>query len=206
MQNIDAIIFDLGGVLLNIDYRATELAMQQLLGLKAHDTYQSHKQSRLFDELETGRLGIDEFYHKLREVSGRELKPSAIDQAWNAMLGELPLQRMQWIKKLGKQKRLFLLSNTNLIHKKAFDEIAHRTLQGSSFDQYFERAYYSHELGLRKPDLAVFQHVLEHNQLQPDRTLFIDDVLVNVEGARRAGLHAYHLRGELLDAPLGFLL
>lgn len=205
MKVCEAVIFDLGGVILDIDYKATEAALRQLMGPRADSYYQQTRQNPLFDDLETGRVDPAVFRQKIVEWAGRPLSDTAIDQAWNAMLGGLPLARLDFIKKMTKQFRVFLLSNTNVIHKAAFDQISQQTLAEVPFDSFFEAAYYSHLVGMRKPDVAIYRYVVERHGLNPETTLFIDDNLSNVEGAKAAGLHGFHLRGELLEASLPFL-
>lgn len=205
MQDCDAVIFDLGGVLLDINYQATERALRGLLGPRSDHYYQQTQQSPLFDDLETGRIEPQHFYQGLVELAGMPLSTEAINQAWNAMLGRLPIARMAFVEKVATRRRVFLLSNTNAIHKAAFDQIIAEDLPGKKFDACFEAAYYSHLIGLRKPHPEVYRYVTDRHGLDPARTLFIDDNRANVEGARQAGLQAFHLQGELLEAPLDFL-
>lgn len=205
MQECNAVIFDLGGVLLDIDYKATENALRGLLGPRSERYYQQTKQSPLFDDLETGRIEPHQFHQSICDLVGAPLSPAAINEAWNAMLGRLPIARMKFVQKVAERRRVFLLSNTNAIHKAAFDKIIAEDLAGQNFDAYFEAAYYSHLVGLRKPHPEVYRFVTDRHGLDPARTLFIDDNRDNVEGARQAGLQAFHLQGDLLQAPLDFL-
>ncbi len=206
MEAVNAVIFDLGGVILNIDYRATEKALRQLIGPRTEEYYQQSRQTALFDDLETGHIEPEEFRRSICLLAGRTLPNEAIDQAWNAMLGDLPLARMDFVKRVAARHRVFLLSNTNVIHKTAFEQIADQALQGPAFDDYFEAAYYSHQMGLRKPNPDIYRYVTSRHGLDPAATLFIDDNLANVEAARQAGLQSFHLQGELLTAPLNFLI
>jgi putative hydrolase of the HAD superfamily len=205
MQECNAVIFDLGGVLLDINYQATEKALRGLLGPRSDQYYQQTKQSPLFDELETGRIEPQHFYQGICELAGTVLTNEAIAEAWNAMLGRMPRARMDFVKKVAARRRIFLLSNTNAIHKAAFDKIIAEDLEGQDFDACFEAAYYSHQIGLRKPHPEIYRYVTDRHGLDPARTLFIDDNRDNVEGAKQAGLQAFHLQGELLQAPLDFL-
>ncbi|HYX37193.1 MAG TPA: HAD family phosphatase [Oligoflexus sp.] len=206
MQECNAVIFDLGGVLLDINYQATEKALRGLLGPRSDHYYLQTQQSPLFDDLETGRIEPHHFHQGLCELAGITLSSTAITEAWNAMLGRMPQARMAFVQKVAARRRVFLLSNTNAIHKAAFDQIIAADLPGQPFDDFFEAAYYSHLIGLRKPDPAIYRYVTDRHGLDPARTLFIDDNQSNVEGARLAGLQAFHLQGELLLAPLDFLL
>ncbi len=206
MQECSAVIFDLGGVLLDINYQATEKALRGLLGPRSDQYYLQTQQSPLFDDFETGRIEPHHFHQGLCELAGITLSSTAITEAWNAMLGRMPQARMAFVQKVAARRRVFLLSNTNAIHKAAFDQIIAADLPGQPFDEFFEAAYYSHLIGLRKPDPAIYRYVTDRHGLDPARTLFIDDNPSNVEGARLAGLQAFHLQGDLLLAPLDFLL
>ncbi len=206
MQECTAVIFDLGGVLLDINYQATEKALRGLLGPRSDQYYLQSKQSPLFDDLETGRIAPQQFHQGICELAGTTLPVEAINYAWNAMLGRMPRERMDFVQKVAARRRVFLLSNTNAIHKAAFDKIIAEDLPGQDFDSYFEAAYYSHLVGLRKPHPEIYRFVTDRHGLDPARTLFIDDNKDNVEGARQAGLLAFHLQGDLLKAPLDFLV
>jgi putative hydrolase of the HAD superfamily len=205
MQECNAVIFDLGGVLLDINYQATEKALRGLLGPRSDQYYLQTQQSPLFDDLETGRIEAEQFYQGICDLAGTPLSTDAINAAWNAMLGRMPQERMAFVQKVAARRRIFLLSNTNVIHKAAFDKIIAEDLAGQNFDAYFEGAYYSHLVGLRKPHPEIYRFVTDRHGLDPARTLFIDDNKENVEGARKAGLQAFHLQGDLLKAPLDFL-
>lgn len=192
LTGIKNIIFDLGGVILNIDYNKTANAFRQI-GLKNFDDiYSQAKQNQVFDKLETGELTSNEFRKYIKAIVP-SLQYSDIDKAWNAMLLDLPLQRVVLLKKLKKKYRLFLLSNTNEIHIKAFRKIIQSSYDENIFDAIFEHQYYSSEMGMRKPNSDCFQCVLEKNSLDPSETLFIDDSIQHVEGARKLKIKACHL-------------
>lgn len=202
---IDAVIFDFGGVILDIDYEATSLAMHHLLGPQAHLVYTKAQQSSLFDLLEIGQITAAQFYARLSAEVGRALDPADIDRAWNAMLGTTRIERIELLKRVARYRRIFLLSNTNVIHKAAFSKTLDAVMGGESFDSLFEKAYYSHEMGLRKPRPEIFRYLIQAHQLDPTRTLFIDDSEANIRGAEKVGLQVYHHQGELLEAPLAYL-
>ncbi len=192
LTGIKNIIFDLGGVILNIDYNKTANAFRQI-GLKNFDDiYSQAKQNQVFDKLETGEFTSNEFRKYIKGIVP-SLQYSDIDKAWNAMLLDLPVERIVLLKKLKKKYRLFLLSNTNEIHIKAFRKIIQSSYDENIFDAIFEHQYYSSEMGMRKPNADCFQCVLEKNKLDPCETLFIDDSIQHVEGARKLQIQAYHL-------------
>jgi FMN phosphatase YigB (HAD superfamily) len=193
-NNIKNIIFDLGGVILNIDYNLTAEAFKKL-GLKDfEEKYSQAKQSRLFDKLETGEILASDFRKELKSYIGDTVSDEDLDSAWNAMLLDLPTERIELLKNLKNNYRLFLLSNTNAIHHKAYSDAMQITYGNADFSSVFEKQYLSFQLGLRKPDKEIFELVLTENNLTASETIFIDDSIQHVEGARGAGLTAYHLQ------------
>ncbi len=192
-MEIRNIIFDLGGVLLNVDYHATIDSFKQL-GVKNIDEFftQAH-QSRIFDGLDKGKTSPEEFRDELRKLTGLSLADNEIDRAWNAMLLDLPQQNLPLLEKVKDNYRIFLLSNTNAIHFPNFLKYLQEAHGYESLDLFFEKQYLSHEVGMRKPDVEIFEHVIHDNNLIPSETLFIDDTRQHVIGARKAGLQAYWL-------------
>jgi putative hydrolase of the HAD superfamily len=187
------IIFDLGGVLLNLSYTATADAFSRLCGYDAAELYNKQKQLPLFSDFETGAIDEATFRQGLRELFKKDLPDSELDAAWNAMLLDLPKERLELVQRLGQQKRVFLLSNTNAIHKKAFEQALQKAHGLPALDELFERAYYSHLMDARKPNPEIYLRVCQENGLTPAETLFIDDSPQHVAGAKEAGLQAYHL-------------
>jgi putative hydrolase of the HAD superfamily len=203
---IDAVIFDFGGVILNLDYPATEKALLTLVGKKdAH--YSKAHQGRIFDDLEIGAVDAKGFHEGMNELAGRPLDPQEVDKAFCAMLLDVRPERFDFIRNVGRHRRIFLFSNTNEIHKAVFDKTLERHLGPGGFDALFEAAYYSHLMGLRKPHPESYRHILDKQGLVAERTLFIDDNKDNIAGAASVGLQTVHLTSELIDDPrLQFLL
>ena len=189
-----AIIFDLGGVLFDIDYQLTQKAFEAV-GLKSSTPlYSQAKQISLFDELETGRISPSEFRNEIRKlIPDKILSDTQIDEAWCAMLLGMPIENFSLLLDLKKTYRTFLLSNTNIIHLEKVFACLPQNFGIDSFDSFFEKAYYSSSIGLRKPDIEVFEFVLKENNLNPRETVFIDDSIQHIEGAKRANLLTYHL-------------
>ncbi|TNE53932.1 MAG: HAD family phosphatase [Bacteroidetes bacterium] len=195
MDQYEGIIFDLGGVILNIDYDKTRLAFEEI-GLTDFDgIYSQASQSGLFDELEVGAISPQRFINEMLEHLPAGTSPNQVVSAWNAMLLDLPKENLDFLKSLHEKTRTFLLSNTNEIHLPAFHSILENSHSESSLDPYFEKVYYSCRLRMRKPDPETFLKVCEENGLNPQKTFFVDDSIQHVEGARKAGLIAHHLRG-----------
>ena len=190
---IQNIIFDLGGVILDLDTSRTMTAFADLAGIAPGAITDSVAKAQFFKDYEQGLITDAEFRDHLRKLLGKEVTDEQIDFAWNNMLGPLPAERLAVLKKLLPDYRVFLLSNTNNIHLQAFNAIIQTAHGHENLDPYFTKAYYSHLLRMRKPDVAIFEHVLRENNLKADETLFLDDNADNLAGARKAGIHTMHI-------------
>ena len=200
MNNIRHIILDLGGVVLNIDYAKTIDAFHRLGIDNAKELYTQQAQYPLFDLLETGKITPDEFYDEFRKLTGKNLTDREIRDAWNAMLLDFPEKRLEMLRDLSKHYSLFLLSNTNIIHYEAYTATLKSQFGLHDLSDFFKKEYYSHEIGLRKPQPEVFRLVLNEQQLLPHETLFIDDSKQHIEGAKTIGLKTHLLSNETLEA------
>ena len=203
MQTIKNIIFDLGGVFIEIDYSKTLKAFTDLQVQDFNTFYTQHHASDLFEALETGKLKAEEFYNTFRNHTNTTLRDEEIEESWNALLGKFYPDRLIWLDAIRQQYKVYLLSNTNAIHHKAFMKIYREQTGKNNFDDYFIKAYYSHEMGLRKPYVEIYDYVLSEQGLQASETLFIDDTLTNIEGARKAGLQTVHLLPSMSLIELG---
>ncbi len=193
LSNVRSILFDLGGVILNIDYGATEKAFQTLGVPQFKEQFSQLQQNAFFDDWETGRLTAEEWLAEMKKACGHTVSEQQITDAWNAMLLDFPIARLRLLQQLRNQYDLFLLSNTNAIHEATFNEILRQQTGLPSLGVLFDKIYYSHRIGLRKPDEAPFRKILEENGLQPAHTLFIDDSPQHIQTARRLGLQTIHL-------------
>ena len=192
MQEIKNIIFDLGGIFLKIDFSKTEKAFADL-GVQFNDFYSQHHASELFELLETGKISPEEFHDSFVEETGLHLSYEELKNAWTALLVDFPIERLQWLQEIGKRYKIFLFSNTNKIHYDVFTEMFHEQTGFKDFNKLFVKTYYSHEMGLRKPYPESYLYILNEQQLRPEETLFIDDTLKNIEGAKQVGLQTIHL-------------
>lgn len=193
MDQIDAVIFDLGGVLLNLDYDRTTRAFQQL-GLETFDeVYSQLSQSDLFDRFETGEVSSFHFINRLLDALPRGCNANQVVHAWNAMILDFPEERLEWLAEFARDRPVYLLSNTNRLHMDSVRDALERTVGHRQVEDYFEKVYLSFEMGMRKPHPATFLRVCDESGLEPGRTLFIDDSPQHVNGALMAGLKAVHL-------------
>jgi putative hydrolase of the HAD superfamily len=198
MQKYDSIpniIFDFGGVLLNID---PQKAVDSFKDIGLHDVdliKREYSSNGLFDNLEKGIVSPEEFRTQIRKYIVNGVSDAEIDEAWNSMLLDLPYERLELLDRLKKNHRIFLLSNTNIIHWEAYMNMIQK-VHGVCLSDFFEKDYYSHIMGLRKPDTKIYTEVIETEGLKAGETLFVDDMLANAEAARSVGMIAHHLKLE----------
>lgn len=187
------IIFDFGGVVLNIDYSLSIKAFEKLGIGNAASMYSQSEQILLFDQLEEGLISPGEFRFRLKVLTSQNLTDEQIDDAWNAMILDLPCERISLLKNCRRHYRTFLLSNSNAIHYKKYTADLKKIYGYSSFSELFEKVYFSHELKMKKPSSEIFRKVMNDNMLNADETLFIDDTQRHIEGAGKCGLQTYFL-------------
>lgn len=182
------IIFDLGGILLKVNYQKTEDAFVALGITNFSDFYKQDYVSTLFEDLEIGKISSQEFYDGIREIAKKDLSNEQIETAWNAIIESFWLDRLQWLNVIKQDYNIFLFSNTNAIHYNYFIKLYNQLNLPNSFSHFFVKDYYSHIMHLRKPNANSFNYILQEQNLIANETLFIDDTLKNIEGAQAVGL------------------
>ena len=204
---IDNIIFDLGGVVVNIDYMKTQKAFEALALSSFGKVYSQAEQTGVFDQYEKGLIHTATFRDKLRQlVPSLTLSDKGIDDAWNAMILDTPSHRLAALAGIKSSFRTFLLSNTNELHINYYhNQLA--TLYGkANLNDYFEKVYYSYQIHLRKPDVEIFEYVIRENKLDAKRTLFIDDTIRHIQSAKSIGFQTLHIDSSLTLDRLYFAL
>lgn len=193
MQKFKALIFDIGNVILEIDYTIPLQEFQKLARVDYTEIMAYNRQHRIFDLFETGKISEAEFHQHLKGL----LKPGVTDEeiikAWNSILVHYPLEKFELLNSLKENNRVLALSNINITHVTEMDRVSRERLGSRAFSDFFHRAYYSHEVGYRKPDTAFYKHVLEQENLKPEETFFVDDLPENVEAAKSIGMNAHQL-------------
>nr|MBP9688981.1 HAD family phosphatase [Bacteroidia bacterium] len=193
MTKITTIIFDLGGVILNLDQDRTLRAFKRL----GADLDLMNDVSTVFKVFETGRISADDFRNAIITHLKGNVTAAQVDDAWNAMLLDLPVERLTMLENLRKKYRVFLLSNTNSIHIDAFNLYLKQHHPNLNWFGLFDKVYYSYQIGLRKPDTNIYEFVLNENNLKPHECLFIDDMKANLNGANNIGLHTILAKNPL---------
>ena len=200
--SIQNLIFDLGGVILNLHVDRTHAAFARLANQKVEDVRTRIERTGFFNDYEKGLISDADFRNRVREFLSIANSDAEIDHAWNAMLGDIPAERLQLLTRLRKNYRVFLLSNTNQIHLDCFGKIVYSASGKTSLDPFFEKTYYSHLMKMRKPEPEIFEYVLNTNKLDPQSTLFLDDNTSNLTGAASIGIQTFHVKDPSLVLPL----
>jgi len=211
MSAIKNIIFDLGAVVLNIDYDGPA-KMLESLGVKNFNAYYSKAtQTKLFDNLERGIINPEQFRSEFNKITDLNFSDALLDKVWNSIILDFPLKRLELIVNLKSHYKTFLLSNTNKIHYDFYT--AQLNNLGYAWEKLFHASFFSHEMGLRKPDKEIFFKALNLASLNPNETLFIDDLPANVKAAEACGMHTIWLNENTdlvnlfeMDANLGRLV
>ena len=194
MAAIKNLIFDLGNVLYDIDFKKMNAAFTSIgiEGMNQHFTL--NKSHQLFLDLEMGFVNEQEFYDGVRALVNLPLTNEQIQFAWNALLIGFRKNSIEWIKQNNTKYNTFLYSNTNQIHHDHFIAEFENNVATYPFVSLFKTPYYSHEMGMRKPDPASFTYILEKEGLLAAETLFIDDNEPNILAAASVGLQVLHLK------------
>jgi putative hydrolase of the HAD superfamily len=184
---INTIIFDFGDIFINLDKQAT------INGLKKLGLSEWNDDLNLLNvQFEKGEISREDFLLGIQ----KHIPSASFDEillAWNAILLDFPLYRLEFVQKLSKNYRLFLLSNTDSIHIDTFEQENGVSFY-SDFYQCFEKVYFSYEMGMRKPDTEIFNYLIKKYDLSEKRTLFVDDKKENTDAAHSLGLHIWNLQ------------
>lgn len=187
-----AVLFDLGGVLIRLDYQRTITAFNALGISNFEAIYTQASQQQLFDLFETGKLSPQRFINELLHLLPPGTSPNDVVHAWNAMILDVPSATLEVLEKVKASHHVVLLSNTNALHVPVVRN-EWRKQTDRPMEDFFDGLYFSHELGMRKPHVETFITVCEREGILPSETLFIDDSIQHIEGARTAGLQTHHL-------------
>lgn len=191
------IIFDLGGVIINIDYQKT---IDAFIDLGIEDfaaKYTQAQQIHFFDDFEIGKISEDEFYNNIRSLTEKDISNQDIENAWNAMLINIPLRRLQILQQLQLHYNTVILSNTNSIHERRFNQMLRAICGFNTLGVLVDKLYYSHKIGLRKPNKEVFELVLNDTGFVPSETVFIEDSIQHIETAKSLGIQTIFIENGM---------
>jgi len=197
IKPVSTIIFDFGGVVLDIDPSQTINELKKLgfedVGLLENPAFKEG----IIDKFERGIHTPETFREKVRDFLKIKITDQQIDEAWNALLFDIPKERIAVIEEAKKHYPIFLLSNSNEIHYEVYVRDLQLRFGYREFDQLFDKAYFSFDLHLSKPNPEIFEFVMNQHKLKPEETLFIDDTLEHIEAAQKLGLRTYHLQNPV---------
>ena len=201
-SNISTIIFDFGGVLINLDLDQCILNLKKL-GLENVEQYLSNfGQKDFFLQFEKGQIGTEKFREEIRKLTTTTITDGEIDTAWCSFLCDIPTEKLEILLELKKKYRILMLSNTNPLHIEV-SAAAEFEKSGKKITDYFDKCYLSYEMNMAKPDAEIFHALLESEQVLPSQCLFLDDGPKNIEQAQNMGFQTYFVSK---NEDLGFLL
>ena len=193
-RSIKNLIFDLGGVILDLSIDTTLNSFASLSGIENSTVKKLFVSSAGFENYEKGGISDAEFRTFVKELYKIDVSDDKLDESWNAMLLGFPVRKLTLLETLKTKYNVYLLSNTNSIHLEHINNILlPRVNHHKSLDDFFHRAYYSHKMKKRKPDAEIFEQVLQEGNFLPEETLFLDDNQSNVEGAGKLGIKTVHV-------------
>jgi len=201
-HSIKNIIFDFGGVIIPVDPMAFAGGLMKLGCTDVLGLHEFFLKEEVYTRFEKGEMSPDEFRMMLRTGLTNHISDKQLDEAWNLIIGEIPVQRVAFLEKLRPEYRTFLLSNTNKIHYDFYQDQFRKKYGYPSLDSLFEKAYYSFQLKLYKPDPAIFEFVMNDSGLNPAETLFVDDFRTNIEAAKKLGMQTIHLENGMEVAEI----
>ena len=194
-----AIIFDFGGIIINIDFALTHAAFQEFGVNDLEEKFSQTQQSGFFDKFEKGDILPEDFRTEIKKYLNLNITDPELNNAWNKMLLDIPRQRIDWVLNLKSEYKCVLLSNTNEIHYDFYRQNLEKEYGYKKFSNIFDKTYFSHEIGLRKPDNNIYNFVLDDINLKPSEILFIDDTEKNILAARALGWNCILWKPGTLD-------
>ena len=196
-NKIKNIIFDFGGVICNIDHLIPERKFKEL-GIRNFDKmYSQAQQNNLFEDFEKNLISPQKFRNNIKSFIGGNISNEQIDEAWNSMILDIPKNKIDLLLKLKHQYRIFLLSNSNIIHYRVYINDFKAKSGLENFSDLFEKAWFSFNLQMRKPVKEIYEFVLKDANLKPEETLFIDDSIQNIKPAEELGIQCIFLKNGM---------
>lgn len=190
---INTIIFDFGNVFINLDIEGAIIKSLARLKIREFpsDILCCNK------DYEQGLISTYEFLEFYKKQFNH-LSEKELINLWNSLIMDFPKYRLQFLKKLKATKnyKLILLSNTNQLH---INHIKKQVTFYEEFKNYFDAFYLSHEINLRKPTKAIFQFIIDENNLNPKNCMFIDDNADNIKTADSMYFKTWHIQPNQED-------
>ncbi len=191
LEGIKAIIFDLGNVIIDLHYDRAANRLVELSGLEFEKLNKLLITSEVLRIFEVGGMSESDFRKEVCNLLNIEIGDDEFDSIWNSLLGEVSSERIERLMSLKNSYQTMILSNTNSIHLRSFDNMLHNSHGVSGMHELVHMAYYSHEVKMRKPNSDIYEFALAENRLEAQEVLFIDDRKDNIEAAQELGIRVY---------------
>ncbi len=188
---------------MDIDPQKTADLFAELSNTSPVNIIEIHNSNNFFKEYEKGLIGDQSFRDHIRDFLKVDVTDDKIDEIWGEMLVRFPGNKIELLKNARDKYRIFLLSNTNNIHRIKFEKIF-RELTRTDIRDFFENVHYSFEMHSRKPEPEIFDRVIKENDISPQETILIDDSLPNIETAEKLGLKTRHVSINQADIKIDF--
>lgn len=195
VPNADFLIFDLGNVIIDIDYPGTLATIKAQVDAKLHDKVDVFYLTDFHRDYEKGLISSAHFREQVRAYFEADWTDTFVDEIWNSLLKKIPKERLLLIEKLKENYQVGVLSNTNEIHVDAVHDILREDHELGSLGQIFQHVFLSHEMNLSKPDPLIYDTMIRTLGTKADRVIFFDDLAANVSAAQEVGIHAVHVTG-----------
>lgn len=196
-QTIKNIIFDLGDVILPIDLNRCIKAFEKLGFKNLDQLFSKAEQPQVFNQLEKGEISEKDFVSEIKKYLNPNVSSQEIIEAWNLILLDFDDAIIEMIQKVKQHYNIFLLSNTCSTHYNVYNKNFCDKYKYEKIDDLFIKAYFSHQIGLRKPSPEIFNYVLNNSKLIPKETLFIDDSIQHIKSAEKLKINTLHLTKDL---------
>lgn len=198
MKNVpdaDFLIFDLGNVIIDLDFPKAFSLIQKELPENHHHKVESFYSTDFHKKYEVGEINSSQFRNEVRDYFQQDWEDEKVDFLWNALLMDIPTERIDLLSKLKEKYTLGVLSNTNEIHIDAVVNMLNKDFQLEGFNPLFQHVFLSHEMGLAKPSSDIYLAMVDQLGAKPERVVFFDDKHENIEGAASVGIQAVHVTG-----------
>lgn len=203
-MNIKNIIFDLGGVIIDISFERMIHFFQDEHNVNIKPFFTGIKMDSIFIDFELGLITIEEFRFKVKKILNINITDNEFDNIWNKILLGYDIKKLNLLEKLKKHYNTFILSNTNILHRIEYNNMLNKLTGKESLSYYVKKAYYSDEIHLRKPDVETFKLVLDENNIKPEETLFVDDTEINILAAKQINMQTHHVnkKNTVFNLPI----
>lgn len=193
LNGIEGVIFDFGEVIIELDYPRVISGFAKAAKKNTDEIRELVVTAPILRDFEVSKTTPKEFRAGVNELLGMSLEEEGFDSIWNSMLKNLPKERMDILSDVASRFNTYILSNSNVIHEAAYNQMIREVTGKPNLHAFVTKAYFSQDIGLRKPGSECYQFVIDDIGIDSDKLLFLDDRLDNIEGAQACGLKTIHV-------------